>query len=434
LTASPSRGFPILESRVCDHIDRLGAQSCEAFERVIDAVDPETKQPQSREGKEMPGPLAGFKIIEMVGIGPAPFGAMVLADMGAEVLRIDRVGGGSFLSGGGGPADVLGRNRKSASINIKDPRGVEAVLDLVEQADGFVEGLRPGVMERLGLGPDVCRARNPKLVYGRMTGWGQEGTYKDDVGHDINYAAVTGALHTIGRRGQRPTPPVNYLADFGGGGLLLAFGMVTALLERERSGEGQVVDAAMCDGVALLSSSIFGAAQAGFWNMEPGTNMLDTGAHFYDVYECKDGRYVSVGAIEPQFYVAFLEVLGLSGEDLPNQMDMSAWPKLKERVEAIFKTKTRDEWCAAMEGHEVCFSPVLTMTEAPDHPHNASRGVFVDVGDGKYQPAPAPRFSRSETGVHKVASVPGAETIECLEAWGLEASRIEELRNAGVIG
>ncbi len=386
-----------------------------------------------KEEEQLPGPLAGFKIIEMVGIGPAPFAAMVLADMGAEVLRIDRVGGGSFLSGGGGPADILGRNRKSASINIKDPRGVEAVLDLVERADGFIEGLRPGVMERLGLGPDVCRARNPKLVYGRMTGWGQTGSYKDDVGHDINYIAVTGALHSIGRRGQRPTPPVNYLGDFGGGGLLLAFGMVTALLERERSGEGQVVDAAMCDGVALLSASIFGATQAGFWAEEPGTNMLDTGSHFYDVYECKDGRYVSVGAIEPQFYTAFLEVIGLSGEDLPAQLDISAWPELKQRVEDIFRTKTRDEWCAAMEGHEVCFAPVLTMTEAPAHPHNASRGVFVEV-EGKYQPAAAPRFSRSATGTPRVASVPGAETTERLEAWGIETSRIDALREAGVLG
>ena len=382
----------------------------------------------------MPGPLSGFKIIEMVGIGPAPFTSMMLADMGAEVLRVDRVSGGGFLSGGGGPADVLGRNRKSASINVKDPRGVEAVLDLVDRADGFIEGLRPGVMERLGLGPDVCLARNPGLVYGRMTGWGQSGTYMNDVGHDINYIAITGALHTVGRAGQRPTPPVNYLGDFGGGGMLLAFGMVTALLERSRSGEGQVVDAAMCDGAALLSASIFGAAHAGFWDETPGNNMLDTGSHFYDVYECKDGGYVSVGAIEPQFYAAFLEVLGLSGEELPHQMDKSAWPKLKTRVEEIFKTRTRDEWCAAMEGREVCFAPVLKMTEAASHPHNASRGVYVEVEPGKYQPAPAPRFSRTEVGVDSVASVPGSDTTECLQAWGFDASRIESLRGDGVIG
>ncbi|MEM9173903.1 MAG: CaiB/BaiF CoA-transferase family protein [Myxococcota bacterium] len=381
----------------------------------------------------MPGPLSGFKIVEMVGIGPAPFTSMMLADMGAEVLRVDRVSGGGFLSGGGGPADVLGRNRRSAAINVKDPRGVEAVLDLVEQADGFIEGLRPGVMERLGLGPDVCLARNPGLVYGRMTGWGQTGAYRNDVGHDINYIAVTGALHTIGRQGQRPTPPVNYLGDFGGGGMLLAFGMVTALLERTRSGEGQIVDAAMCDGSALLSAAIFGAAQAGAWNEAPGTNMLDTGAHFYDVYECKDGRYVSVGAIEPQFYASFLDALGLAGETLPHQMDASAWPALKERVEAIFKTKTRDEWCSVMEGREVCFAPVLTMTEAPDHPHNASRGVFVEVEDGKYQPAPAPRFSRSEVGVSSLASAPGSDTTACLSAWGFDADRIEALRSEGVI-
>ena len=382
----------------------------------------------------MPGPLSGFKIIEMVGIGPAPFASMMLADMGAEVLRVDRVSGGGFLSGGGGPADVLGRNRKSAAINIKDERGVAAVLDLVEQADGFIEGLRPGVMERLGLGPDVCLARNPGLVYGRMTGWGQSGAYKDDVGHDINYIAITGALHTIGRKGERPTPPVNYLGDFGGGGMLLAFGMVTALLERSRSGEGQVVDAAMCDGAALLSASIFGAAQAGAWNEEPGTNMLDTGSHFYDVFECKDGGYVSIGALEPQFYANLLDVLGLAGEDLPHQMDSSAWPKLKERVEAIFKTKTRDEWCTAMEGREICFSPVLKMTEAPAHPHNASREVFVEVEPGKYQPGPAPRFSRSEVGVSSLASAPGSDTTECLKAWGFDGTRIDTLREAGVIG
>ena len=381
----------------------------------------------------MAGPLAGFRILEMVGIGPAPFAAMMLADMGAEVLRIDRIGGGNFLSGGGGKADILARNRKSASVNVKDERGAALVLDLVERADGLLEGLRPGVMERLGLGPDACRERNPRLVYGRMTGWGQTGALKDEVGHDINYAAITGALHTIGRRGQPPTPPVNYLADFGGGGMLLAFGMVTALLERERSGEGQVVDAAMCDGVALLSSSIFGAAQMGFWNLEPGTNMLDTGSPFYDVYECADGRYVSIGALEPQFYAELLDVLGLAGEELPAQMDIGAWPELKARVEAIFKTRTRDEWCEAMEGRDVCFAPVLTMREAPEHPHNASRGVFVEH-DGQVQPAPAPRFDRTPAGIERGPSPPGAQTSECLAAWGIEPERIGELREDGVIG
>jgi len=381
----------------------------------------------------MAGPLSGFKIIEIVGIGPAPFTAMMLADMGADVLRVDRVGGGGFLSGGGNRADFLSRSRKSASVNLKDERGVATVLDLLDRADGLIEGMRPGVLERLGLGPEVCLERNPALVYGRMTGWGQTGSYANDVGHDINYAAITGALHSIGRRGQPPTPPVNYLADFGGGGMLMAFGMVTALLERERSGKGQVVDAAMCDGVALLSAAIFGAAQMGAWNPEPGTNMLDSGSHFYDVYECSDGRYISVGALEPQFYASFLEVIGLAAEELPHQMDQSAWPALKERVAAIFKTKTRDEWCDAMEGHEVCFAPVLAMSEAPEHSHNKSRGVFIEF-EGAMQPAPAPRFDRTPAEIQCGPSAPGAQTGECLEAWGIEPARIEALRAEGVVG
>ena len=380
----------------------------------------------------MPGPLSGFKIIEMVGIGPAPFTSMMLADMGAEVLRVDRVSGGGFLSGGGGPADVLGRNRKSASINVKDPRGVEAVLDLVDRADGFIEGLRPGVMERLGLGPDVCLARNPGLVYGRMTGWGQSGTYMNDVGHDINYIAITGALHTVGRAGQRPTPPVNYLGDFGGGGMLLAFGMVTALLERSRSGEGQVVDAAMCDGAALLSASIFGAAHAGFWDETPGNNMLDTGSHFYDVYECADGNFVSIGSIEPQFYAVLREKMELTDPAWDQQMSRSAWRGLKTELTARFKEKTRDEWCEIMEHTAICFAPVLSMEEAPQHPHNIARGTFVER-NGVTQPRPAPRFSRTDSEIQRPPAHAGQHTDELLADLGYSDEEIAALREAGSV-
>jgi alpha-methylacyl-CoA racemase len=368
----------------------------------------------------------------MAGIGPAPFTAMVLADMGADIVRIDRSSGG-FLRGSGNPTDFLNRSRRSTTVDLKNPDGVELVLRLVERADGLVEGFRPGVMERLGLGPDLCLERNPALVYGRMTGWGQEGPQAKDVGHDINYAALTGALHSIGRAGQPPTPPVNYLADFGGGGLLLAFGMVTALLERSKSGRGQVVDAAMIDGVSLLSAAIFGAVSSGFWHIDPGTNMLDSGSHFYDVYATADGKWVSVGAIEPQFYTKFLELIGLEGEDLSGQMDQSRWPELKKRVASIFESKTRDEWCELMEGHEVCFAPVLTFEEAPEHPHNKQRSTFVEY-EGTMQPAPAPRFSRTPAAISRVPSAPGADTDEVLADWGVAADEIERLRGVGALG
>ena len=303
------------------------------------------------------GPLHGLKLIEIAGIGPGPYCAMLLADMGAEVVRVVRPGPDAFVQD---PSrDLLSRGRRSIGVDLKQPEGVATVLEMVEQADGLFEGFRPGVMERLGLAPDVCLARNPRLVYGRMTGFGQEGPLAKTAGHDINYIALAGVLAHLGRRDQPPTPPINLIGDFGGGGLLLAFGMLCALLERVRSGQGQVVDAAMVDGAAALMTIFHGAEQSGFWSDERGHNMLDSGAPFYDAYETKDGRYVAIGAIEPQFYAKLLELTGLSGEALPGQMDRSQWPALKARLAGIFKTKSRDEWCEIFEGSDACFAPVL---------------------------------------------------------------------------
>jgi len=381
----------------------------------------------------MSGPLEGLRILEVVGIGPAPFAAMLLADLGADVLRIDRPGGSGFLAGGGTTHDFLGRNRRSAALDLKSAAGVGALLRLVERADGLIEGFRPGVMERLGLGPDVCLGRNPALVYGRMTGWGQQGPWSDAVGHDINYIALTGALHAIGYRGQKPVIPLNLVGDFGGGGLFLAYGMLAALLERQRSGLGQVVDAAMVDGATLLMSAVHGAAQTGFWSEQRGTNMLDGGAHFYQVYETKDGRWVSVGAIEAKFYAELLRRLGLEGEELPAQMDMARWPEMTERFAAIFSTRTRDEWCAVMEGFEVCFAPVLEMREAPAHPHNAARNTFVEF-EGAQHPAPGPRFSRTPGALRTISAPAGAHTDEALADWGFDANEIRSLHEAGAMG
>ncbi|MGH9187024.1 MAG: CaiB/BaiF CoA transferase family protein [Acidimicrobiales bacterium] len=383
----------------------------------------------------MAGPLAGLKIIEVAGIGPGPFCAMVLADMGADVIRVDRTG---TVGGFGGvddppPADVLNRGRRSVAVDLKNADGVEVVLSLAAEADGLLEGFRPGVAERLGIGPEACHARNPRLVYGRMTGWGQDGPYASAAGHDINYIALAGALHPIGRRGEAPVPPLNLVGDFGGGGLLLAFGMVCGLLEATRSGEGQVVDAAMVDGAALLSTFIYGLRAMGLWTDERGTNMLDTGAHFYDVYETADGEHVSIGSIEPQFYADLLRLTGLEAEDIPWQFDREQWPALKERVAAIFRTKTRDEWCALMEGTDVCFAPVLSMAEAPEHPHNVARGTFTDVA-GIVQPGPAPRFSRTPGAIARPPAHAGQHTGEVLEDWlGWDADRVAKLRDAGAI-
>jgi alpha-methylacyl-CoA racemase len=380
----------------------------------------------------MPGPLEGTKIIEIAGIGPGPFCAMMLADMGAEVIRVDRaqsVMGGDPATP---PADVLMRGRRSIGVDLKHPDGVETVLALIEEADGLIEGFRPGVMERLGLGPEEALARNPKLVYGRMTGWGQDGPYAPTAGHDINYIALAGALEPLGRRGEAPVPPLNLVGDFGGGGMLLAYGLVCGILNAHRTGEGQVVDAAMVDGAAVLMMMFHAFRAMGIWDDERGTNLLDTGAHFYDVYETADGKYVSIGSIEPQFYKELLRLTGLEGEELPWQHDKAHWPALKERMSAIFKAKTRDEWCALMEGTDVCFAPVLSMAEAPQHPHNVHRQTFLEL-DGVVQPAPAPRFSGTPASVSRPPSHAGQHTDEVLADWGIDADRIAKLREAGAI-
>jgi alpha-methylacyl-CoA racemase len=378
------------------------------------------------------GPLDGIRIVEIAGIGPGPFCGMMLADMGAEVLRVDRAQ--SVL--GGDPArpslDFLARGRRSVGVDLKRPEGVDTVLRLIEKADALIEGFRPGVMERLGLGPDICLARNPRLVYGRMTGWGQEGPLAQVAGHDINYIALAGALDSIGRRGEAPLPPLNLVGDFGGGGMLLAFGIACALVERARSGRGQVVDAAMVDGAAALMAIIHGAHQSGWWKEERGTNMLDTGAHFYEVYETSDGKYVSIGSIEPQFYQELLEKLGLSGEKLPGQMDRSQWPAFKARLAAIFKTKTRAQWCELLEGSDVCFAPVLSLTETKEHPHIRARNTFVTVA-GAPQPGPAPRFSRSRAEIKRPPPHAGQHTDEALRDWGFSADAIRKLRDAKAI-
>jgi alpha-methylacyl-CoA racemase len=373
------------------------------------------------------GPLAGLKVIEMAGIGPGPFCAMMLADLGAEVIRVDRLQSARGGDPARPPLDFLGRGRRSLAVDLKHPEGIQTVLRLVEQADVLLEGFRPGVMERLGLGPDVCLERNPKLVYGRMTGWGQEGPMANAAGHDINYIALAGSLDPLGRAGGPPTPPINLVGDFGGGGMLMAYGLLAALFERSRSGRGQVIDAAMVDGAAVLMTMMHNFRSIGMWRDERGTNLLDTGAHFYDVYETRDGKYVSIGSIETQFYAELLQRTGLDKEELPAQMDRAKWPELKHKLAALFRTKTRDEWCALMEGSDVCFAPVLSMAEAPKHPHNAQRGTFVEVA-GHVQPGPAPRFSRTPNDVPKPPPHPGQHTDDVLQAWGFAPAEIAKLR------
>jgi alpha-methylacyl-CoA racemase len=381
----------------------------------------------------MSGPLTGYRIIEIAGIGPGPFAAMLLADMGAEVIRVERA------QSVRGPApdtphfDVMLRGRRNIAIDLKNPEGVATLLDLVERADALIEGFRPGVMERLGIGPDVCLARNPKLVFGRMTGWGQEGMYAQAAGHDINYISLAGALAHFGRKDEAPVPPLNMVGDFGGGGMFLAYGVVCALLEAQRSGQGQVVDTAMVDGAAVLMSMFWAFKSAGIFDENRrGTNLLDTGAHFYDVFECSDGKYISLGSIEPQFYAELLRLTGLEGEELPSQMDRRHWGELKERLAGIFKTKTRDEWCEIMEGTDVCFAPVLAMAEAPEHPHIAQRGTFTEVA-GLTQPAPAPRFSRTPGSIERPPAHAGQHTDEVLADFGIDAERVAALRESGAI-
>jgi alpha-methylacyl-CoA racemase len=385
----------------------------------------------------MPGPLAGYRIIEIAGIGPGPFAAMMLADMGAEVIRVDRA---QAVTGGdteNPPKDFLNRGRRSVGVDLKHPDGVETVLKLVEEADALVEGFRPGVADRLGIGPEVCLARNPRLVYGRMTGWGQDGPYAPTSGHDINYIALSGTLSAIGRKGEPPIPPLNLVGDFGGGGLLMAYGVVCALLETKQSGQGQVIDCAMVDGAALLSVFIHGLRAMGMWTDERGGNLLDTGAWFYDVYETSDGKYVSFGSIEPQFNAELQRLTGLADDvdglgPVPHQMDRTAWPAMKERLAAIVKTKTRDEWCKLMEGTDVCFAPVLGMSEAAHHPHNVHRGAFTEVA-GEMQPAPAPRFSRTPGSIEMPPPHAGQHTAQVLVDWGFSEADVAKLRETGAI-
>jgi alpha-methylacyl-CoA racemase len=339
------------------------------------------------------GPLAGYRIVEFAGIGPGPFACMMLADMGAEVVTLDRVGARKNMK------SVAGRGRKVIEIDLKDEASIAQVLDLLSSADALIEGFRPGVMERLGLGPDIVRARNPKLVYGRMTGWGQEGPLAQAAGHDINYISITGALAAIGPK-EKPVPPLNLVGDFGGGALYLVVGVLAALLEASKSGQGQVVDTAMCDGAASLMSMFFDLAAVGRWSEGRDRNFLDGGAHFYGVYECGCGHFISIGSIEPQFYALLRQHAGLSDACFDAHMDAKAWPDLKQRLVEIFKSKSREDWCGIMEGTDICFAPILTMSEAPQHPHMAARGVFVER-HGVTQPAPAPRFSRTPSNIRE---------------------------------
>ena len=374
------------------------------------------------------GPLSGVKVIEVAGIGPGPFTAMMLADMGADVVRVDRAdraGGDPEVP----PADVLYRGRRSVGVNLKSDEGVQVVLDLVEHADALIEGFRPGVAERLGIGPEECLERNPALVYSRMTGWGQDGPYAHTAGHDINYIALTGALDAIGQAGEPPVLPLNLVGDLGGGGMYLAFGMMCALWESTRSGRGQVVDAAMVDGAASLMTMFHGFLAAGKWQGR-GTSPTAGAAPYYGVYETSDGQYISIGSAEQPFYVELLRVTGLADEELPDRADRREWPALRERLAAVFRTKTRDEWDTLLGQTDICFAPVLTLQEAPQHPHHRARNTYVEI-DGIMQPAPAPRFSRTKAKTPSAGVEPGIDLAAALEGWGFSATEIEVLRSSG---
>lgn len=376
------------------------------------------------------GPLSGVKVVEMAGIGPSAFCGMLLSDMGAEVIRVDRKG--ALRDPLQPDVDPMARGRRSIAIDLKTPEGVETCLKLVETADMLQEGFRPGVMERLGLGPDICLQRNPKLVYGRMTGWGQEGPLANAAGHDINYIALTGALHAIGPRGGKPTPPLALVGDLGGGGLYLALGMVSALFETQRSGAGQVVDAAIVDGTASMMAVCFGMLASGSFPKARGTGLMDGGAPFYDTYETADGRYVAIGSMEPKFYALLREALGLDGPLWDGQLDRTAWPAQKAALAEIFKRKTRDEWCVLLEGGDACFAPVLALDEMADHPHNAARQVTVAV-DGVLQPNVAPRFSRTPSEIQGGACEAGRDTEAILRELGLSPEESQHLAAAGAI-
>ena len=373
----------------------------------------------------MTGPLNGFKIIEFACLGPAPFAGMMLSDMGAEILQIDRASDNTGTTANIKPHDIMSRGKQIVAINLKKEEGVRLTLKLIKNADALIEGFRPGVMEKFGLGPQICLKANPKLVYGRMTGWGQEGPLANLAGHDINYLALTGALNSIARQGSNPTPPLNLVGDFGGGGMYLAFGLVCALIEASKSNMGQVVDAAMVDGVSSLMTMVHGLISAGIWEDNPASNFLDTGSHYYDTYECSDGKYVALGAIEPKFYNALAQILGLDPvNNEEQQMDKSRWPKLKKELSTIFLTKTRDEWCNIMENKDVCFTPVLTVTESYEHPHMKARKTFLK-SENRIEPAPAPRFSRTPGQISKNDNRDAS--LEHLSQWGLNSREINFL-------
>jgi alpha-methylacyl-CoA racemase len=376
------------------------------------------------------GPLAGIKVIEMAGLAPGPFGAMMLADMGAEVLRIDRPDAPEAKPGA--KPNLVNRNRSAIALDIKSKDGLAILRRLIASADALIEGFRPGVMERLGLGPGECLAANPKLVYGRVTGWGQDGPLAHAAGHDVNYVALAGALHTIGTRDDIAIP-LNLIGDFAGGGMYLAFGIVCALFEAAKSGKGQVVDTAMVDGAASLMTYIHGIRAAGKWSDTRGENVLDGGAHFYSIYKTRDGRHISIASVEPKFYAELLRLTGLAHDkDLPAQLDRANWPMLRQRLAGVFASKSRDEWCALMEGSDVCFAPVLTLQEAVDHPHNRARNTFIEV-DGVVQPAPAPRFSRTVPQTPQAPRASGVDLEGALGRWGFGAGEIAALRDSGAV-
>lgn len=375
------------------------------------------------------GPLNGYTVLELAGIGPAPMGGMMLADMGAEVIRIDRAAGVGQLV----MKDVSARGKKSVAINLKDPQGIETLLQMVENADVLIDPYRPGVCEKLGVGPDVCLQRNPKLVFARMTGWGQDGPLAQAAGHDINYISITGALYAMGRKGQKPVPPLNLVGDMGGGGMLLVTGVLAAMLEATNSGKGQVIDVAMVDGAAQLMWMFHGFEAMGLWDASRReSNMLDGGAHYYDTYECADGEYVSIGSIEPQFYALLKQHAGLSEEDFGDQNNAEKWPAMKEKLATVFMQKTQAQWCEIMEGTDVCFAPVLSFVDAPSHPANVARKTYIEM-DGVTQPAPAPRFSRTPSRVMHAGPSPGQDTGTVLAAMGFGEREIAELKQKGAI-
>ena len=381
------------------------------------------------------GPLEGIRIVELAGIGPGPFCAMLLSDMGAEVIRVDRaamVGHDTDRDGNDSRFNLLARGRRNIAVDLKNPAAVDAVLRLIGQADALLEGFRPGVMERLGLGPELCLARNPKLVYGRMTGWGQEGPIAHIAGHDINYIALSGVLHSIGEAGGPPVPPLTLVGDFGGGALYLAMGVLAGIISARSTGRGQVIDCSMVEGSASLMMMMYGALASGAWKEERGQNRTDGGAHYYQVYETKDGEYVSIGAIEPQFYALLLKHSGLEDEELPPQTDRARWPEMQERLQRIFKSKTRAEWTEIMQQTDICFAPVLRMSEAIEHPHNRHRSSFVEI-DGIAQPGPAPRFMATPTRVQRPPARAGEHTEAVLRDWGFSAGEIAALHGSGAV-